>query len=190
MADIRPFAAFRPAPDLARRVASPPYDVLSSDEARVLAADEPLSFLHVNKAEIDLERGASEQEIHDRSAANLQRMIDEGVLIQDSSDCYYVYRLTMGAHTQLGVVAAASVDAYDNGRIKRELGVTLAHPDYRSGLRAVLAAEADGVADPAGGEQEQRQGQVRHGAARMAFACPNLVLRQAPEVFRGRRARA
>lgn len=119
MADIRPFAAFRPAPDLARRVASPPYDVLSSDEARVLAADEPLSFLHVNKAEIDLERGASEQEIHDRSAANLQRMIDEGVLIQDAAPAFYVYALTMDGRVQYGLAAGCSVDEVENGIIKK-----------------------------------------------------------------------
>lgn len=119
MADIRPFAAYRPAQGLARRVASPPYDVLSSDEARTLAADEPLSFLHVVKAEIDLEPGAAERDVHDRSAANLKRMIDEGVLVRDPVPAFYVYALTLGDHVQYGLAAGCSVDEVESGAIKK-----------------------------------------------------------------------
>lgn len=119
MADIRPFAAFRPAPDLASRVASPPYDVLSSDEARVLAADEPLSFLHVVKAEIDLPPGAPDEEVYERSAANLQRLIDDGVLVRDAAPAFYVYALTRGDHVQYGLAAGCSVAEVENGTIKK-----------------------------------------------------------------------
>ncbi len=121
MADIRPFRAFRPRAEVAARVASPPYDVLNSDEARVMAADEPLSFLHVVKAEIDLpEADAKDPEkIYACSAANLQDMINDKVLVQDDNPAFYIYRLQMGNHTQFGLAAGCSVDEYVTGAIKK-----------------------------------------------------------------------
>ncbi len=121
MADIRPFRALRPRTEVASRVASPPYDVLNSAEARIMAANEPLSFLHVVKAEIDLpvEDGKDAEKVYARSAANLQKMIAEQVLVQDDKPAYYIYRLQMGDHTQFGLAAGCSVDEYVSGAIKK-----------------------------------------------------------------------
>lgn len=118
---IRPFAGVRPVPERAAEVAAPPYDVLNSDEARALAAGKPWSFLHISKPEIDLPPGTSlyAPEVYAKGAENLQRMLAEGVLKRDSAPCYYVYRLTMDAHVQTGLVAAASVAAYDDNRVRK-----------------------------------------------------------------------
>jgi len=119
---IRPFAGLRPcSADVAAAVAAPPYDVLSSDEARQMAADKPLSFLHVSKAEIDLppEVDHYAPEVYARSAMNFRRLIDGGVLRRDPLPCYYAYRLVMGEHVQTGLVAAASIAAYDSNRIRK-----------------------------------------------------------------------
>ena len=97
---IRPFAGLRPAPAYAAAVAAPPYDVLSSDEARVRAAGKPWSFLHISKPEIDLPPGTDPHapEVYAKAAENLQRMLQEGVLVRDSQPCYYAYRLGTGEH--------------------------------------------------------------------------------------------
>ena len=96
MADIRPFAAFRPAPGKAQQVASPPYDVLSSAEARDMARDNPLSFLHIVKAEIDLEPAEARDHelVYARSAANWHHMVTDGVMVRDNVPAFYLYRLT------------------------------------------------------------------------------------------------
>jgi len=118
---IRPFAGLRPRSADAAAVAAPPYDVLSSEEARQAAADRPLSFLHVSKAEIDLPPDVDHYApaVYARSAENFQRLIDSGVLRRDPRPCYYAYRLVMGEHRQTGLVAAASIAAYDSNRIRR-----------------------------------------------------------------------
>ena len=121
MSDIRPFQGLRPRADLVEQVASPPYDVLSSAEARAMAADNPVSFLHVNKAEIDLPEDADVHgdAVYDQSAENLRRMIDDGVLVRDPGECFYIYRLRMGEHVQHGIVAGFSVQEYEDGLIKK-----------------------------------------------------------------------
>ncbi|MFM2129849.1 MAG: hypothetical protein RL477_1395, partial [Pseudomonadota bacterium] len=118
---LRPFAALRPAPEYAAEVAAPPYDVLSSDEAREMAAGRPLSFLHISKAEIDLPAGTDPYSapVYAKAAENLARMIADGVLRRDAGPCYYVYRLKMGERVQTGIVAGGSVAAYDENRIRR-----------------------------------------------------------------------
>ena len=125
---IRPFAGLRPRGADAAAVAAPPYDVLSSAEARHLAIGKPLSFLHVSKAEIDLppEIDHHAPEVYARSAENFQRLIVGGVLRRDSSPCYYAYRLCMGEHVQTGLVAVASIAAYDSNRIRKH---ELTRPD-------------------------------------------------------------
>jgi len=102
-------------------VVAPPYDVLSSAEARQRAAGRPLSFLHISKAEIDLPEDIDPYDaaVYERAAKNLQRLVASGVLIRESSACYYIYRLTMGDHVQTGLVGVASVDAYDSNRIRK-----------------------------------------------------------------------
>jgi uncharacterized protein (DUF1015 family) len=118
---ITPFAGLRPVPDRAADVAAPPYDVLSSAEARERARGRPLSFLHISKAEIDLpaDTDPHDPRVYDKAAENFHRMLDEGVLRRDPQPCYYFYRLVMEGRAQTGLVAAASVAAYDSNRIRR-----------------------------------------------------------------------
>lgn len=118
---IRPFAGLRPAPNRAADVAAPPYDVLSTDEARVRAEGRPWSFLHISKPEIDLPAGTDPYapEVYAKAAENLKKMLAEGILARDPAPCYYVYRLVMGGHSQTGLVAAASVADYDINRIRK-----------------------------------------------------------------------
>jgi len=118
---IRPFTGLRPVGVRAAEVAAPPYDVLSSDEARIRAAGRPWSFLHISKPEIDLPEGTDpySEEVYAQAAANLQRMLQAGILERDPEPCYYIYRLVMGEHSQTGLVAVASVADYDSNRIRR-----------------------------------------------------------------------
>ena len=118
---IRPFAGLRPRRSDAAAVAAPPYDVLSSDEARQAAIGKPLSFLHVSKAEIDLPRAVDHYapEVYAKTAENFQRMIQLGVLQRDQRPSYYAYRMIMDEHVQTGLVAAASVAAYESNRIRK-----------------------------------------------------------------------
>ena len=118
---IRPFAGLRPAPGRAAEVIAPPYDVLSSEEARKRAAGKPWSFLHISKPEIDLPAGTDpySPQVYAKAAENLGRMTREGVLTRDPAPSYYVYRLVMGGHTQTGLVAAASISEYDTNRIRK-----------------------------------------------------------------------
>lgn len=118
---IRPFAGLRPVPERAEEVVAPPYDVLNSAEARERADGRPWSFLHISKAEIDLDENTDpyDPSVYAKSAENLQKMLDEGILIREEKDCYYVYRLIMDGHSQVGLVAAASVTDYDKNRIRK-----------------------------------------------------------------------
>jgi len=118
---IRPFAGLRPAPGRAAEVIAPPYDVLSTEEARARAAGKPWSFLHISKPEIDLPVGTDPYapQVYAKAAENLGFMVSAGILVRDAARCYYIYRLIMGGHTQTGVVAAASVADYDTNRIRK-----------------------------------------------------------------------
>ena len=118
---IRPFAALRPSAEHAAEVAAPPYDVLSSEEARERARGRPWSFLHVSKPEIDLPPDIDPHapEVYAKGAENLRRMVEAGVLLRDPAPGYYVYRLVMGDHVQTGLAVAAAVAAYDTNRIRK-----------------------------------------------------------------------
>jgi len=118
---LRPFAGLRPAPRRAAEVIAPPYDVLSSEEARARAAGKPWSFLHISKPEIDLPAGTPPyaDAVYAKAAQNLDLMLRQGILIRDPARWYYVYRLVMGGHTQTGLVAAASIAEYDANRIRK-----------------------------------------------------------------------
>jgi len=118
---VKAFAGLRPVAARAADVVAPPYDVVSEAEARALAAGRPYSFLHVSRSEIDLPPGTDPyaSAVYAKAAENLAAMVDEGVLARDRAPCFYVYRLTMGSHVQTGLVGAASVAAYDEGRIKK-----------------------------------------------------------------------
>ena len=128
MATIKPFAALRPKPGLAPKICELPYDVMSSDEARQLAADNPLSFLHVSKPEIDLPLGTDPYapEVYARGKENFQRLISGGALCRDREPFFYLYRQIMGQHSQVGLVAAASCEDYLKGVIKKH---ELTRPD-------------------------------------------------------------
>jgi uncharacterized protein (DUF1015 family) len=121
MSTIVPFQALRPAPALAARVASPPYDVLNSHEAREEAADNPYSFLHITKSEIDcpLNIDTHSQEVYDKAKENLQAFIEKGTLLQDDKPCYYIYLLVMNGKHQTGLVCGSSIDDYEKDIIRK-----------------------------------------------------------------------
>jgi uncharacterized protein (DUF1015 family) len=132
MAVFRPFRAVRPTQELASKVAALPYDVMSSEEAYEMAKDNPYSFLHVDKAEIDLpeEIDQYDQKVYDKAAENLQNMIQKGVFVRDSAPSYFIYRQIMGNHAQAGIVGCASIDDYLNSVIKKhELTVAAKEAD-------------------------------------------------------------
>lgn len=121
MSLIKPFRGLCPVAGRAEDVVAPPYDVVDRAEAKALAQDRPWSFLHVSRPEIDLADSvdAYDPAVYAKGRENLDRMIAEGVLGREDRPCYYAYRLTMGDHVQTGIVATASVQAYDQGRIKK-----------------------------------------------------------------------
>jgi uncharacterized protein (DUF1015 family) len=128
MAIVKPFKAFRPKNEIAEKVASRPYDVLNSDEARIEANGNPYSFLHVTKSEIDLPVGIDihTEIVYNKAKSNLNKMISEGLLLQDNAPCYYLYAQTMWDKTQYGIVGCASVDDYLKNVIKKH---ELTRPD-------------------------------------------------------------
>ncbi|MCP4051167.1 MAG: DUF1015 domain-containing protein [bacterium] len=121
MSLIKPFKGYVPNPEVANQVASLPYDVLSSNEAREIAKTNNLSFLHVVKPEIDFpeNQGTEKEEIYKKGSQNLQKLISNKILIQNDSPCYYIYQQQMGNHIQTGLVAGASVEEYDNNLVKK-----------------------------------------------------------------------
>lgn len=118
---LQAFRGLRPVPERVADVIAPPYDVLSSDEARELAKDKPWSFLHVSKPEIDLspETNPYDASVYAMGASNFKQMKEQGVLIRDEQPCYYIYELTMDGHVQTGIAAAASIQAYDEDIIRK-----------------------------------------------------------------------
>jgi uncharacterized protein (DUF1015 family) len=147
MADLRPFRAYRPRPDIASQVASPPYDVVNTAEARALAAGNPESFLHVTRPEIDLPEGIDEHsdEVYAQARVGLEALISDGVLVADPEPRIYVYAQRMGAHRQVGVVALASVAEYDRGLIKKHENTRADKEDDRTRHIDVLAAHDEPV---------------------------------------------
>ncbi len=139
---IKPFRALRPAPGRAMDVLAPPYDVLSSVEARGRAKGKPWSFLHVSKAEIDLDPAIDphDRAVYAKAAENLGRMIAAGVLVRDVKPCYYAYRLTWGDRIETGLAAVASIAAYAENRIRKHELTTPAKEDDR--VRQIEAVDA------------------------------------------------
>jgi uncharacterized protein (DUF1015 family) len=118
---LRPFRGLRPAPGRAPDVIAPPYDVITSDEARARCAGKPWSFLHISRAEIGFPAGTDpcSQQVYAAGAARLARMVKEGVLVRDTTPCYYAYRMTEGEHSRTGIVGIASLAHYATNRIRR-----------------------------------------------------------------------
>ncbi len=121
MAKVKPFRGVRPPKEYVEKVASKPYDVLSSEEARIEAGDNEISLYHIIKPEIDFEPGTGEHEpkVYDKAVENFKKFQDKGWLVQDTQDCYYIYAQTMDGRTQYGFVVGASVEDYLTGRIKK-----------------------------------------------------------------------
>lgn len=128
MVNIKPFKGVRPRRDLAHLVASPPYDVLSSEEARTMAEGNPYSFLHIGKPEIDLPSGIDiySDAVYAKGKENFQRFLEAGILFQDKTECFYAYKQIWKEHVQVGLVAAASCQDYLDGIIKKH---ELTRPD-------------------------------------------------------------
>lgn len=142
MADVRPFRALRPRADAAARVHALPYDVMSTDEARAMAAGNPDSYLHVTRPEIDLPPGIDEHgpAVYARAVQGLAELRRRGVLEADPAAALYVYRLESGGHAQTGVVGAFSVDEYDRGLVVKH---ELTRPDKEEDrTRHILDLEA------------------------------------------------
>ena len=121
MITIQPFRALRPEAQHAKQVASRPYDVLNSKEAKIEAQGNPSSFLHITKSEIDLpeEVDIHSQQVYDTAKNNLDAFISRNILFRESKPCYYIYQLIMNGRSQTGLVCGSSVDDYENDLIKK-----------------------------------------------------------------------
>jgi len=142
MVVVRPFAGLRPRKDVAGKLAAPPYDVLDSNEAREMAAGDSITFLHVNKPEIDLppDTDPYSDAVYAKGAENLARFISEGLMRQDECPRYYFYRQIMGGHSQVGLVATVSADDYESGKIKKH---EFTRPDKENDrIRHIMALNA------------------------------------------------
>ena len=128
MATVKPFAALRPKPELAKEICELPYDVMSSAEAKQIATGRPQSFLHVSKPEIDLPEGTNlyDDVVYAKGKENFARLIGSGALRQDKGPSFYLYRQVMGTHSQIGLVAVASCQEYLDGIVKKH---ELTRPD-------------------------------------------------------------
>ncbi len=121
MATFHPFKAVRPIPDKAKEIASLPYDVMDSDEARVEVKKNPISFIHVEKPEVDLPRDISlyDEKVYQKAKENLYNYLEKGLMVQDEKPMFYIYRQIMNGHAQFGLVGCTSVDEYLDGTIKK-----------------------------------------------------------------------
>ena len=121
MINISPFKALRPEAQFAKQVASKPYDVLNSKEAKIEAQGNPNSFLHITKSEIDLadDVDSHSQQVYDKAKENLDAFVSRNILFKENKDCYYIYQLIMNGRSQTGLVCASSIDDYENDLIKK-----------------------------------------------------------------------
>jgi uncharacterized protein (DUF1015 family) len=144
---IKPLRGVRPSRELAARVAAHPYDVLNREEAFELAKDNPYSFLHINKPEVDVavSLDVHDQAVYDKGRENLYRFIDEGTLRYDGEEKLYVYKQVMGSHEQVGLVAVASVAAYEANLIKKHEFTRPDKEDDRVNHMATLGAQVGPV---------------------------------------------
>ena len=128
MATVTPFAALRPAPELAAQVCELPYDVMSSAEAKTMAADNPLSFLRVSKPEIELPDGTDpySDAVYAKGRENFLKLIADGVLRRDPAPMFHLYRQVMGGHSQIGLVGLASCEEYLQNIVRKH---ELTRPD-------------------------------------------------------------
>jgi uncharacterized protein (DUF1015 family) len=125
---VKPFAALHPTFDHASAVVAPPYDVVSTAEARALVERRPHSFLHISRPEIDLTEGIDphDERVYGLARENLDRLTGLGILVRDAAPSYYVYRMRMGEHQQTGIAVTASIEAYEQNRVRKH---ELTRPD-------------------------------------------------------------
>jgi len=144
---VTPIRGLRPTPERAEEVVAPPYDVLNTAEARVRAEGRPNSFLHISKPEIDLPEGTDPYDpaVYAKGAENLQRLINDGVLVREEKPCYYIYRLRWDDHVQTGLVFGASVAAYDINRVRKHEFTRPVKEDDRVRQITALGAETGPV---------------------------------------------
>jgi len=147
VAVIRPFNALRPPRERAEAVASVPYDVVNTDEARALAANNPLSFLHVSRPEIDLPEGTDiySDAVYRKAVANFENLIETCPLEKETAPSLYVYRMIMGDHQQVGIVASCSIDEYDNNLIRKHERTRRDKEDDRTRHMLMLSAQTGPV---------------------------------------------
>ena len=121
MVTVKAFRGYRPVEELASKIAALPYDVMNSEEAREMVVGNPYSFLHVDRAEIDLDPSVDvhDEKVYLKARANLDKMIEDGQYIQDENPCLYIYRQIMNGRSQTGLVFCASIDDYINNNIKK-----------------------------------------------------------------------
>ena len=121
MVTIKPFKGYLANQNNCDKIISPAYDTLNSEEARLMSDGNPMSFLHVNKPEIDLpvETDPYSDDVYNKGRENLLKFIENGNLVQDSEERLYIYQQTMGDHTQQGIIGLASIQDYEENRIKR-----------------------------------------------------------------------
>src|SRR4051812_24874472 len=147
MAVVRPFRAVRPLPDAASRVAAVPYDVVDVEEARALAAPEPLSFLHVSRAEIDLQPDTDphSDRVYQAAARRYRELKREAPFVQETAPTVYIYRLSSGGHSQAGVAACYSLGDYDADIIKKHERTRRDKEDERTRHIVELRAQTGAV---------------------------------------------
>ena len=147
MAVIRPFRALRPRAERAQAVASVPYDVVNTEEARALAAGNPLSFLHVSRPEIDLPPGTDlySEAVYRKAVENFEKLVADAPMEKEAEPCLYLYRLIMGQHEQIGVVACCSIDEYDDNTIRKHERTRRDKEDDRTRHMLMLRAQTGPV---------------------------------------------
>src|SRR5215211_3002894 len=147
VAVIRAFRALRPQPERAQQVASVPYDVVNTDEARALADENPFSFLHVSRPEIDLPPATDihSDAVYRKAVENFEKLIAACPLEKESEPSLYLYRLIMGDHEQIGIVASCSIDEYDNSTIRKHERTRRDKEDDRTRHMLMLKAQTGPV---------------------------------------------
>ena len=147
VAGLFPFRALRPAPAAAARVAAVPYDVVTADEARALAAGEPLSFLHVSRAEIDLapDTDPHADVVYEAAARRFERLKADAPFVRDEVPALYLYGLQMAGHRQLGVAGCYALDEYDRGIVKKHERTRRDKEDDRTHHMLALGAQTGPV---------------------------------------------
>ena len=182
MSDLYPFRALRPEPAVAFRVASVPYDVVNTDEARALAAGNPLSFLHVTRSEIDLPAGANPYDaaVYERAATSFAALRADAPFVRDEEPSLYCYRLRMGSHEQTGLAGCFSVDEYDRGLVKKHEKTRPDKEDDRTRHITTLRAQTGLVFLTYRGSEASRAvtRRVTAGAPLYDFTAPDGVDRE------------